>query len=80
MNAQRNERQGQRGTRSACQGRGNETTKSQSHNMASFLIHADAVATDRESTPVELSNVKVIDDDGTRFVRYRLYAQAEWVW
>jgi hypothetical protein len=37
-------------------------------NMASFLVHPDAAPTDRESAPVALSNVKVVNDE-TRFVR-----------
>jgi hypothetical protein len=37
-------------------------------NMASFLIHADAVPTSRESAPVELSKVR-ISTDSTGYVR-----------
>jgi len=38
-------------------------------NMASFLIHPDAVPTERESVPVELSEVRVVQDS-TGFVRF----------
>lgn len=37
-------------------------------NMASFLIHADATATGRQSVPVALSNLRAVRD-GTSFVR-----------
>jgi len=37
-------------------------------DMASFLIHPDAVATERESTPVRLSGVRLVAD-GTDYLR-----------
>ena len=37
-------------------------------DMASFLIHPDAVATDRQSVPVSIGDV-VVREDGTGFVR-----------
>jgi hypothetical protein len=37
-------------------------------NMVSFLIHADATATGRQSAPVALSNLRVVRD-GSSFVR-----------
>ena len=37
-------------------------------DMASFLIHPDAVATERQSAPLELSGVTVVDE-GTGYVR-----------
>jgi len=37
-------------------------------NMASFLVHADAVVTSRQSVPVALSNLRVTRD-GSSFVR-----------
>lgn len=37
-------------------------------DMASFLIHPDAVATDRESVPVALSDVRLVDE-GTGYLR-----------
>jgi LysM repeat protein len=37
-------------------------------DMASFLIHPDAVATGRESAPVELSGVRLVDE-GTGYLR-----------
>ena len=37
-------------------------------DMAAFLIHPDAVATGRESAPVELSDVRLIDE-GTGYLR-----------
>jgi len=39
-------------------------------DMASFLIHPDAVATRRESAPVELSGVR-LTDEGTGYLRIR---------
>ena len=39
-------------------------------DMASFLLHPDAVATERESDPVELSDVQVIDE-GMGYLRIR---------
>lgn len=37
-------------------------------DMASFVLHPDAVATERESAPVALSGVQVVDD-GTGYLR-----------
>jgi hypothetical protein len=37
-------------------------------DMASFVIHPDALATERESAPIELSGVRVVED-GTGYVR-----------
>jgi hypothetical protein len=37
-------------------------------NMASFLIHPDAMPTERESAPVELSDVRLVDE-GTEYLR-----------
>jgi LysM repeat protein len=39
-------------------------------DMASFLLHPDAVATERESVPVQLSDVQLIDE-GTDYLRIR---------
>lgn len=38
-------------------------------NMASFMVHPDATATDREPVNVQLSDVRVIQDN-TNFVRF----------
>lgn len=44
------------------------TVEITAQNMASFLIHPDAVATERQSVPVELSDVRLVDE-GTGYLR-----------
>jgi LysM repeat protein len=44
------------------------TVEITAQDMASFLIHPDAVATERESVPVELSEVRLVDE-GTGYLR-----------